>query len=774
MATLIWKDGKPYEVPDTKVNQALADGFTVPNQEQASRIVAGDQTLEAAGEGVLRGATFGLSDKMLAEGPMKKYRKEENPLAAGGGEIGGLIGSSLIGGPAAGAAKLGSGVAARLGGGVLATGAGAAVEGSLYGLGSAISESGLDDTELSAEKLAAGALAGAVVNGTVGMAFKGLSTGAKAIGEKLSQGAPASERLKSLANSALKAELATKGQLKRGGGSTEHFWDEIMDFGRKEGIITKGTTFENGFEAAVDAVERRQGQYDQILESLQAQVPAASSTNSRVAADVLEDVQKALKPFERDPFKSKAAEKLLSTITPLMEDPNVTWREMYGVTSSMRAELGDTSEVVSVARDAMKESIFKKSDKILANEGAFRQLNKEYAQATTLKDLFGDRLLSHEAKGAGVGPVIAAGAAGFMAGGPVGAIGAAGTAMLSGKIKERAGFFAAGVLHDLAQGDLLPGIAETFRKQIIGKLQLAPETLGAFAAPLRMAAAKGAMELLDTHLQLAHSNQGEAYMQAVGLKPETPQESREYEQKLANLEAIKRAGVKYDKALDAGIEGFLANGPSEKRPKLDLSKYDAAAENIQKVLAYPESVFAEAHPELAAAAPTTVNSALAVGVRAAQFLQGKLPKSPYYGLPPALAQPWEASDAEKARFMGYVKAVEGPQTILDDMRRGILTPEQQEVAQVIYPRLFEDMRVRLVSKMGELKERLPFGQRLVLSSLLGPEVLGLDQQALAIVQSVHAKSGAGNQPMKRPDGRQSVDTEKNLETQSQKLEGRNS
>lgn len=167
--------------------------------------------LAAFGEGALSGATVGLSD-VAAKYVAPEYaaglaaRREYNPIAAGAGEVTGLVGSTLLTGGesllAKGAAAATAPARALTGLGTLATEAtakalgaeaargilgqavrtsaayavGGAVEGALFGAAKAVTDDYLMDHEVTAERVMAGAGTNAVWGGALGGGF-GLAAG---------------------------------------------------------------------------------------------------------------------------------------------------------------------------------------------------------------------------------------------------------------------------------------------------------------------------------------------------------------------------------------------------------------------------------------------------------------------------------------------------------------------------------------------------------------------------------------------------------------------
>lgn len=185
---LIGPDGRKYTLPDdAKLPQALAAGFREAGAEgrTAGEAVRGtlDEAREFAvtgAEGVLRGATAGLSDVALTAGTPTTVdetaradfnraemdrRRRENPITATVSELAGAIRSPLN--------ALQPGVVTSLApttalGRVGANIVGGGAVGALYGAGNTLTDAALGSTELTAEKLIAGAGLGALLGGAGG------------------------------------------------------------------------------------------------------------------------------------------------------------------------------------------------------------------------------------------------------------------------------------------------------------------------------------------------------------------------------------------------------------------------------------------------------------------------------------------------------------------------------------------------------------------------------------------------------------------------------
>lgn len=748
MNLLRWTDGKLYEVPEGELERALNDGFKVPTQAEYARHVARGQPLQAAAEAGARGISFGLTDRGLND-PMAALRREENPVAAFAGEVTGALATTPVTGAAVAPVKS---LAGRL-----------AAEGGLFGLGTAVSEAALGDTELTAEKLLAGAAGGAAG----GALFGGAAAGAGAVARKVANalgGDAARNALNSAAARVWKAELATKAQLRKY--NTQGFWDDIVDFGVREGILHKGTTFESGMEAAQAAVARRSGDLGDMLTRLEGKSPLQSH-----AGQLRKRLESALAPLTKRPSMAAAVERELEVALKLVE-PGHTWQDLWSHASDLWKTLPKevapegSAAVRNTIRAALKDMAFDADVALLKDAPAFlRQKNKELAQAYRLESMFTEKVLAADATSPRLGELVYRGSVGTLAGGPLGGAAAVGAELFGGKVKERAGFVAAGLLRDLGGSAALPQIAEQFKRVVEGKI--ASGAAGAFLIPLQQASARGAMDLLDTHLALAQSKLGPEYMATMGLEPEREGELAHISGRAAAMSAVRARTESFDRQINTSVKRVLAGAEPVSQP--DPPDLSSVQKQLERMLVDPQSVF-EAVPTTASGAlPAVMTSLAATQLKAAQFLMGRMPKSPYEGLPPALQRPWKPTQAALREWGDYLHAVQNPSSILDSAAAGRLTRAQRDVLGEVYPKLQMEIQNKLIEQLATHTKPLTVKQRRVISGLLGG--LTLEPQMLLAIQAVHATVKATKGPG-RPDGRQSITVEDNLETQAQRLEER--
>lgn len=104
-------------------------------------------------------------------------------------------------------------------------------------------------------------------------------------------------------------------------------------------------------------------------------------------------------------------------------------------------------------------------------------------------------------------------------------------------------------------------------------------------------------------------------------------------------------------------------------------------------------------------------------VRRALFLHSKLPSSPAVGGPVGGYDKFQPSLSSVAKFARYAAATENPESILESMKRGTLTPEEAETMRVVYPQMFAKVQEFILDNVATLQEDLPYQKRVQLSIL---------------------------------------------------------
>lgn len=788
MAYVFAPDGTPGEVPDEQLAAAVEQGFRLREATPAevAKKTAAEQPLQAGLEGVARGFTGGFGESLVrnleAEFASKpetqvaeemRLRREMNPAAAFAGEVGGMVGS-FAAGPAGLVSK---GLGGLRGAGLAGRVAAGAAEGTLWGIGQAVSESVLDDTELTGEQLAAAAASGALTGGALEGAFAGIGKGTSMLVKKAG-GSSLSDMLGKAGDALSLSMIESKKWAKKYG----VFEDDILRVAREEGVLSKATALDQAsVELAKKGEQRVWGEINNYIEGAQYFDPMNPQ-------DAWNYVQGKLKDYDRNPVAKNALERVQGYMDQLITQ-GATWGDLWTLQRTIREGIEQgaspiVKDVLGDARIAMRDYILENAPKKLAaaqnapDLGAkFKDAVRRYAALDAFEKGLADATAGYESRGVmgfkeWIGGQLAANIAG---GGVPGAVGA-GAAYVAGKwARKKGGFIAGEALREMADSNITQGIAKSFAGRVNTVLQNAPEMLGPFRATLESAAARGAMDLLETHVQLAQSTQGAAYMATLGLSPETPEEVEAAGQKAAYLMSAQSAAREYQLGLLGAADGLL--GTRAGRPStgagstLSAKEFDKTMESIRGILSNPDAAFQKIPAEMLSTLPNTSGSMATTLLRGAQFLDSKAPKSPFAGMPISVAPPWEPSAADLDKFNRYKEAVETPAKVLKNMANGYIAPEQVEALQAVYPRMYADLQQRLGERLMELKKPLTYQQKMALQPILGAAALGMSPQQMQVLQEQQAlawqaKQGQG---MSKPDGRQRVDQEANIDTQAQRL-----
>jgi hypothetical protein len=121
--------------------------------------------------------------------------------------------------------------------------------------------------------------------------------------------------------------------------------------------------------------------------------------------------------------------------------------------------------------------------------------------------------------------------------------------------------------------------------------------------------------------------------------------------------------------------------------------------------------------------------------RRLEYLAGKLPRRPDIGGIPLGPDRWQPSDLEMRSFARTAAAVEDPAGIVERLANGSITPEDADVMREVYPATMADIKRRIIERLPDLRQSLPYERRVALSIFSGvpvdpamrPDILGVLQ-----------------------------------------------
>lgn len=121
--------------------------------------------------------------------------------------------------------------------------------------------------------------------------------------------------------------------------------------------------------------------------------------------------------------------------------------------------------------------------------------------------------------------------------------------------------------------------------------------------------------------------------------------------------------------------------------------------------------------EYAGMAPNIAQGLTTSSMNAQQFLQSKLPQAAN-SLP--LSGEHKPSRTSMAKFNHYYETVNDPLSVFSHVREGTLRNEHVETLQTVYPKLYDEMKRKVVEHMdAEKAKALPYSTKLAIGKFMG-------------------------------------------------------
>ena len=687
---MISPEGRAVSVPDDAVEQAIDAGFRPETAPEKYATAAKAHALApyqgafgkaAAGvTGLARGVTVGLSDVALRAAGLDTLDeiREANPGISMAGEI---AGSFSPVGPAAAAARAGRGVAtAATGAGGLAkiarAGAGAGVEGAILGAGQGVSELALSDEPLTAERIASVLSSRALYGGAVGAAA---GTFAKAAEVGLSK---ARDSLISARNAAAARATGVS--------------DDLATLDRKGlraaeeaelGAIETARVTRRAELADEIAAFRAQAKDDKIwLLTYKADDAStrAIGKQSLMADRQLDRLLNNPKALAQRPQRAldalQAQEHALEQIAAKADD----------IKAKVLAKYGDDAAEQS-ARIAALEKVPGALERNRSIQAALAEVvaKPQSVRLAAIQDA-ADALAEQGGRKAGMVEQMATGTAfSTVAGAVAGAAGALGLGPLGAVVAPIAAAKASKFLGEKVFGRVGRATAES-----IDRAGKAVEAFLGVASKVAPYAGRTSTQVL----------------RAVTFDPGADPDKREDLPKL-----FRRRSAEVRAQVSAGPDG----------PQMALPARQRLAGRLDGVRAV--------NPRLADQIET-------VAARRVEFLARKLPTRPdVSAIRAGGPDTWQPSDLAMRAWARYVDAVEDPIGVVERMSSGAVTPEDAEALREVYPEMLADLTQQIITKLPELRERLPYHRRLALSILTGvPVDPAMEPSILAALQQQFA------------------------------------
>lgn len=777
--------GPQGQLVDVDAGEAARLIQTVGGWTEVVGDAGGDSSaLQAGAEGIARGLTLGVSDEFLSgfqtpdlgasdASASLRARRAENPGAAFAGEVAGTVVNPVA--RISGAANTVKGAVAL-----------GAVEGGLFGLGSAITEDALGDQQALGEQLAArvggGALAGGALSGLFQKVLGG--AGRVALAEEAVTLPKQLDNFAANAASTLRKDRITSDAALEKAGIE---WGELNAWAKEQGLFNRATSPEALYTQTNVALARARAESGDALLALNAKGAPDTAKLVEAVEPLLEDAavlmtqpslvaaaKRAVKNFGTDAAtgpalgqfagnlpvgvvgKSRSAE-LVNTAFDALEgaggEKQFDWLKLRDVTALWSQKKATQPLAEAVRTEALKQA--RKLDPVAAD--ALENSFKAERFGTFLQ-----KELADSENALNVSNVVGNAAVAGIWGGPAAALTTAASQVVGNQAQKRGALVLARALDELPTGSALRALAEGLMTNVKARLNTLPELLGPFRGVLENAAATGAADLLATHLELAKGPNGDEYLSTLGFQRGDVADAPALGKKAEAIATLMKLQMQVDTDIGHAIKG-LDRSPEDVKAERDFRQtYEA----VQKLLLNPAY-----DDRLGAVLPGTSMGLSAQLSKVTQFVWSAAPKDPNQHLPPSIRPEWKPTQVEQERFVARAEASFEPLKALESIMRGEPAQERLAALTALYPKLLEKATEKLFERLNSEKP-LTGAQRQRLVPILGPEAVGLSAQQSALIAAVHVKSAQGEQEASRVDGRQVVNQSKNMDTQSQRIEAR--
>ena len=227
----------------------------------------------------------------------------------------------------------------------------------------------------------------------------------------------------------------------------------------------------------------------------------------------------------------------------------------------------------------------------------------------------------------------------------------------------------------------------------------------------------------------------------------------------------RAAGVFAGKIADGRTGGAFA----ESDDKQDT--FEARYKEIADIVADPAAYAAKFDEGLLAMeqhAPNTKRAIVTKQLQIAQFLYDRAPRDMQAGTKiNPFAQKAQPSDAAISKWNRYYKAARDPMSVVREINRGNISREGVETLRVLYPAVFEDIKAAFSGQISQMKEVLPYGDRIAIGTLFGiPTDPTLAIDFLKTMSQITSQNVADDRNLSVSG---SVDLAKNHQTTSQRI-----
>lgn len=549
----------------------------------------------------------------------------------------------------------------------IAKGAGSAVEGAAFGAGQLIREDAIGRADLNAENLLAYAGEGALIGGGLGAALVPGGAVLKNVGGGLSKGLKkVGAQIFDAERDAAKLMDLTPAQIAKFKDKNPKFLEGLPDFLRNKVSLKLTDTAESLVTKLEDLETSAVTQIDDSIEQLDAKLAA---NGSGIGPGIYNDVANEVEKRFVEPYKGlKSMESYSSKAKEFVEDFRTLANDVR--LENRRLSFKEIRDM-RIKMDKMAKAFYKSAD---PSEGA----KAAFAARDALK-----QVLSKYADA--VDPKLGA---------------------------------------QMAEANMDFHYAHTLKPRISMKAEKQRDfvnfkdlLLGSVGAELGGA---GGVTLAAAN-KLLHSDLKRKMVILASVEKATQVVAKRASESIGNF---LQKSAKPARLLSTGalVRSALAQpeGDGEKKPKNKVEAFRNIQENVVRLAADPIKMYdrgVKSTSVLALAAPQTAEAMQATMKRAVDFLARKAPKDARDVGVPIWEPKYEPSQLELSKFERYMQVIDSPLSVLSDLEQGTLTRDHVEALKVVYPNLYNDIRVEAM-KQAQTQPNLSYPKRIQMGILL--------------------------------------------------------
>ncbi len=198
--------------------------------------------------------------------------------------------------------------------------------------------------------------------------------------------------------------------------------------------------------------------------------------------------------------------------------------------------------------------------------------------------------------------------------------------------------------------------------------------------------------------------------------------------KVMTLINTEKAARKTTKRIQEGVSAIFDSGSGAASAKVsskvasyeDYKKRTDAIKKIANNVQTLSDTVSNTTEGLYQHAPNVGTAMQGSLIRGAQFLNSKILPSDV-GI---FEKELEPSKSEIARFNGYYNLVHDPVLALDQVKDGTIVPDTVETLQAVYPKMYQEMKQDMLSKVSDMKDpsTIPYRTRISMSFFMGEPV----------------------------------------------------